>query len=125
MEPSKVDRKKLQRLEEDLWIESTRFNRHYMEEVMASDFFEIGRSGRIHSRGRCLSLERVPIDAVIPLQSLNIRLLTNDVAHVTYISNVKYSGVVERGRRSSIWTRSGEGWSLRFHQGTALNDESS
>lgn len=33
-------------------------------------------------------------------------------------SVVKYDGVVEKARRSSIWTRSSQGWVLRFHQGT-------
>lgn len=122
IEISKEERSKLQRLEEELWIEETRFDRPYMEEVMAPDFFEIGRSGRVHSRESCLSHERVPIDAIIPLQNLQIRLLTDDVAQVTYDSEVTYDDVVEKGRRSSIWTKSGEGWQLRFHQGTAFYD---
>lgn len=123
MEISEEDRSKLQKLEEELWIEKTRFDRPYMEEVMASDFFEIGRSGRVHSRESCLSHESVPIDAVIPLQNLQIRLLADDVAQVTYDSEVTYDGVVEKGRRSSIWTRSGKDWKLRFHQGTAFYDQ--
>lgn len=124
MHISDEDRIKLQKLEEDLWLEQTRFNRSYMEDVMASDFFEFGRSGRIHSRESCLSSARVPINATIPLKELNIRLLTSDVAQVTYTSEVTYDGVMEKGRRSSIWSRSGEGWKLRFHQGTAFHDES-
>ena len=119
---SEEDRSKLQKLEEELWIEETRFDKPYMEKIMASDFFEFGRSGRVHSRDSCLSHEPVPIDAVIPLQNLRIRLLTHDVAQVTYDSEVTYIGVVEKGRRSSIWTRFGEGWKLRFHQGTAFFD---
>ncbi len=120
IEISKEDQSKLQKLEEELWIEETRFDRPYMKEIMASDFFEIGRSGRVHSRESCLSHERVPINAIIPLQNLQIRLLTHDVAQVTYDSEVTYDRVVEKGRRSSIWTRFGESWKLRFHQGTAV-----
>ncbi len=123
MELSEEDRSKLQQLEEELWLEETRFDRPYMEEIMALDFFEIGRSGRVHSRESCLSHESAPIDAVIPLQNLQIRLLTDDVAQVTYNSEVTYAGVVEKGRRSSIWTRSGKSWKLRFHQGTAVHDQ--
>lgn len=121
MEVSQEDLEQLRKLEEELWIEDTRFDRPYMEKVMAPDFFEFGRSGRIHSRESCLSHERVPIDAVIPLKNLQVRLLTEDVAQVTYDSEVTYDGVVEKGRRSSIWTRSGEGWVLRFHQGTPFD----
>jgi len=122
IEMSEMDRSKLQKLEEELWIEGTRFDRAYMEEIMAPDFFEIGRSGRVHGRESCLSHEPVAIDAIIPLQNLQIRLLTHEVAQVTYDSEVTYDGVVELGRRSSIWTRFGGSWKLRFHQGTALYD---
>ena len=122
IEVSEEDRSKLQKLEEELWVAETRFDRPYMEKIMASDFFEFGRSGRVHSRESCLSHEPVPIDAIIPLQNLQIRRLTQDVAQVTYDSEVAYDGVVEKGRRSSIWTRSGDSWKLRFHQGTAFYD---
>ena len=115
-----VDRFNLQKLEEELWLSETRFNREYMESVMAEDFFEFGRSGRIHSREECLSHTTGTIDSVIPLQNLKIRFLTNDVAQVTYDSEVTYDKTVERGRRSSIWSRNGESWKLRFHQGTAF-----
>lgn len=123
-EISEKDRSKLQKLEEELWIEETRFDRAYMEEIMAPDFFEFGRSGRIYHRESCLSHEIVPIDAIIPFQNLQIRLLTHEVAQVTYDSEVTYDGVVELGRRSSIWTRFGESWKLRFHQGTAFYEQS-
>lgn len=122
IEISEEDRSKLQKLEEELWSEKTRFDRPYMEEIMASDFFEFGRSGRVHSRDSCLSHERAPIDAIIPLQNLQIRMLSQDVAQVIYDSEVTYEGVVEKGRRSSIWTRFGKSWKLRFHQGTAFYD---
>ncbi len=122
MEIPEEDRAKLQKLEEELWIAKTRFNRHYMEEVMATDFFEFGRSGRIHSREDCLSVNGTHIDAVIPLKNLNIRLLTYEVAQVTYDSAVTYDGIVEKGHRSSIWSRSGKSWKLRFHQGTTFNE---
>ena len=122
IEISEEDQSKLQKLEEELWVGETRFDSHYMKEIMAPDFFEFGRSGRVYSRESCLSQERVPIYATIPLQNLQIRLLTHDVAQVTYNSKVIYDGVVEKGRRSSIWTRLGESWKLRFHQGTAVYD---
>jgi len=114
------DRIMLQRLEEELWIAETRFNRPYMETIMANDFFEFGRSGRTYVREEMLSSESNSIDAVIPLRNLNIRLITEDVAQVTYVSEVTYSGKLEVGNRSSIWSRKGEGWELRFHQGTAV-----
>jgi hypothetical protein len=116
------EREELQRLEESLWREETRFDRDYMERVLAEDFFEFGRSGRTYQRGEILSLPAQPIQAVIPLPEFDVRLLTEDVAQVTYNSEVTYEGVVEKGRRCSIWSRSPGGWVLRFHQGTPFSD---
>lgn len=112
---------KLRRLEEDLWIAETRFDYDYMDQIFADDFTEIGRSGRVYTREELLFHEGNYIDAVLPLPNFSARLLTNDVAQVTYNSAVTYDGIVEHGRRSSIWSRKGDSWELRFHQGTPYN----
>ena len=39
---------------------------------------------------------------------------------MTYVSEVLYGDKVERANRSSIWSRHGDGWKLRFHQGTPI-----
>jgi hypothetical protein len=115
---SDADRATLTALEEELWREETRFDRKRMTEVIAPDFVEFGRSGRTYDRETCLAFERKPIDAVLPLPNFNIRLISPDVALVTYDSAVTYSGVVQHAHRSSLWSRSEHGWQLRFHQGT-------
>ena len=120
-EISDHDKATLQRLEESLWIAETRFDLSYMETVLAPDFYEFGRSGRVYDRGATLEIESAPFDAVIPLPDLKIRLLTPDVAQLTYNSQVNYPGGAENGRRSSIWTRTGVSWQLRFHQGTSYS----
>ena len=109
------DRQLLQRLEEELWREETRFDLSRMEEVIAEDFFEFGRSGRIYQRADTLSVPSTPIEAVIPLPDFDARLLAEGVAQVTYNSVVTYGENIEEARRSSIWTRSSGGWKLRFH----------
>jgi hypothetical protein len=63
-------------------------------------------------------MPRQPTLAVLPLPNLRIRLLDADTAQVTYDSTVRYDGEVEHGHRSSIWSRTADGWVLRFHQGT-------
>lgn len=120
MEVPEKDLLILQRLEEELWISESRYDLPYMRKVMSEDFFEFGRSGKIYNRDQCLVHSTSVIDAVIPLKNLKIRLLAVDVAQVTYDSEVTYGGMVEKGRRSSIWTKSEKGWQLRFHQGTAF-----
>ncbi|HEY7139876.1 MAG TPA: nuclear transport factor 2 family protein [Methylomirabilota bacterium] len=118
MEPSREDRDTLQRLEEELWSAGTRYDDRYMREVMAPDFLEFGRSGRVYKREDSLAAPRRPIDVVLPLPDFGARLQYRDVAQVTYNSAVTYDGVVQRARRSSIWSRRPSGWVLRFHQGT-------
>lgn len=123
MRISKKDRDALQRLEEELWREETRFDLARMKEVIARDFFEYGRSGRTYTRNDSLAVPRNRIDAVIPLPAFKARLLHPDVAQVTYNSAVTYDGVVQHARRSSIWSRTAKGWVLRFHQGTPFGAE--
>lgn len=118
MEISSEDRETLQGLEEELWGEETRFNMQRMNELIAHDFFEFGRSGRVHQRQDTLAVARQTIEAVFPLPELQVRLLNENIAQVTYNSAVTYDGVVEYARRSSIWSRTTNGWVLRFHQGT-------
>ena len=119
-----ADRETLERLEEELWREETRFDRARMERVMAPDFVEFGRSGRVYLRDDSLAIPRQPIHAVLPLPNFQARLLAPDVAQTTYESRVTYDGVVQRGLRSSIWIRDAAGeWRLRFHQGTPLPED--
>jgi hypothetical protein len=118
MEIDPGDRQLLERLEEELWREATRFDRARMNDVFADDFFEFGRSGRVYGREETLGAAAAPIDTRFPLEDFRARLLAPDVAQVTYNSAVKRNGAYEFGRRCSIWTRGAKGWLIRFHQGT-------
>jgi len=118
MELSKQDRDALERLEEELWREETRYDERRMREVIAPDFLEFGRSGRVYRLEDTLAMPRRPIVAVLPLPDFRVRLLHPDVAQVAYNSAVTYDGVVQHARRSSIWSRTPTVWKLKFHQGT-------
>lgn len=115
---SEEDRATLTRLEENMWREVTRFDQAFQEQRFAADFFEFGRSGRVYTRDQIICLDSQPIHAVLPLPNLAIRLLDKNIAQVTYNSQVEYDGIIEYGRRSSIWSRTESGWVMRFHQGT-------
>jgi hypothetical protein len=117
-ELSEEDRRALTRLEEAMWREETRFDKAFMERALAPDFFEFGRSGRTYTRQQILDSPREPIAAQLPLEDFRVRLLDANTAQLTYNSRARYKGVVESGRRSSIWSKSGDTWVLRFHQGT-------
>lgn len=118
MQISREDQETLERLEEELWREETRFDTQRMNELIAHDFFEFGRSGRVYQRQDTLAAAPPTRDIVLPLSEFHIRLLDENIAQVTYNSAFRYDGVVEHARRSSIWSRTTRGWVLRFHQGT-------
>ena len=111
------DHDELKSLEESLWREETRFNKGYMDKLLAKDFFEFGRSGKIYSRSDCLEIERQPIIAKLPFEKFCLHRVSKSTVLVTYISEVMY-GSVQRANRSSLWVKDSEGWKLRFHQGT-------
>ena len=62
MELSSDEKRKLQQLEEGLWIAGTRFDMEWMERTLAPDFFEFGRSGRVYRRADSLGIESQPIE---------------------------------------------------------------
>ena len=110
----------LRQLEESLWRAQTRFDREYMDKILAPDFFEFGRSGRVYGREGTLDVPAQEIAAVLPLPKFEVRLIDTNVALVTYISEVCYGSIKELANRSSLWSRYSTGWRIRFHQGTAV-----
>jgi len=111
------DREVLRRLEESLWRAETRFDAAYLAEVLAPDFFEFGRSGRVYRRADTLAVPAAPIVIVFPLEGFTVTWLDEQVALVTYVSEITYD-TVERSNRASVWRRAGARWQLVFHQGT-------
>ena len=103
-----------------MWREATRFSESFLREALASDFFEFGRSGRLHTRDAVMGAAPHVIRAVLPLRELSIRLLDENTAQVTYIGETEGADGRSLARRSSIWSRTPQGWKLRFHQGTPL-----
>lgn len=114
---SAADVERLTTLEWSLWRSGTRFDPAYMERVLAPDFLEFGRSGRVWTREATLAVPRQDLDAT--LSDLVVEQVAGDVALVTYLSEVRYAEL-ERANRSSLWRRDAGRWRLRFHQGTPL-----
>jgi hypothetical protein len=113
----------LRLMEESLWVADTRFDQNYMDEVLAPDFFEIGRSGQVYQREDIVKSPKRPIYAAIPLPDFSVRMLSEDLAQVTYNSHTTFDSMIELGRRTSIWSRWKNGWTLRFHQGTPYQED--
>lgn len=104
----------LRRLEEGMWLTSTRSDREWMERHLAPGFHEVGRSGRRWTRSEVLAMRIDEIDSVVPLPEFSVRQVGEGVALVTYRSVVAGSSSF----RSSLWSRRPDGWRLEFHQGT-------
>jgi hypothetical protein len=116
---SERDMEELRALEESLWRAETRFDRAYMEKVLAADFFEFGRSGRSYTREETLSAAGHEINAHLPLRDFRVTAVREGVALVTYTSEVTYD-TLQTGNRSSLWVKTPAGWQLKFHQGTPV-----
>ena len=72
MDLTETEKEDLIKLEEALWKSETRFNLSFQEKVLASDFFEFGRSGRRYTREQMVRTESQPIRAKFPLKNLKI-----------------------------------------------------
>lgn len=110
----------LEQLEASLWLEETRFDVCYMNQILAEEFIEFGRSGRIHTRQEILSTPSQSIRAVMPLQGFKITPVSQDVVMITYVSELHPDPL--RANRSSLWMWRDERWQLFFHQGTPVNE---
>ena len=117
MDLKKDDIEKLRELEESLWKRETRFDDKYMRSILAEDFFEFGRSGKIYTIDVSLSALDQEINAVLPLKDFTVHEIDEKVVLITYISEVQ-NQELEVGNRSSIWKKTDSGWKLKFHQGT-------
>ena len=110
-------------LEESLWIGKTRYDDCLMDRTFATEFSEVGRSGRHYQRHEMFfgqASANQEISARLPLDELTITFPTQNTALVRYISHVTYDTVEEHAQRTSLWVWREERWQLVFHQGTPI-----
>ena len=117
---------KLQNLETELHQEATRRNAARMNTLLHPEFEEIGPSGRRYSRDEIVSefaSANVSLPTVVS-HDFELSKLNEGVALLTYVSaHLDATGNQYRHRlRSSLWILTPDGWQMRFHQGTPLND---
>ena len=109
----------LKRLEETLLRPEVRRSREEMDALLADDFIEYGRSGRIYDKAAILEIANRSFDGRLSLYKFSARALAPSVALVTYSSLLRHvDGSESHSLRSSIWSRTEKGWRLVFHQGT-------
>jgi hypothetical protein len=90
------------------------------EKMTASDFWEVGSSGRRFSRQFVLDVleQRYenPTEAVWEVGDFHCFAIAADNYLVTY-TLIQGERVT---RRSTIWRRTSEGWKIVYHQGTVV-----
>jgi hypothetical protein len=114
-----VVEEELKRLEEELLRPEVRRSPEKMAALLADDFVEFGKSGRIYGKADILAVAAQPFDGQPSLREFAVKTLAPSIALVTYRSILRHADGSERqALRSSIWARTGHGWRLVFHQGT-------
>ena len=110
----------LERLEETLLRPDVRRSREKMSALLADNFMEYGRSGRVYNKAAVLEMADKPFDGLLSLNGFSAKALAPSVALIRYATVLRRSdGKESHSLRSSIWTRTGQNWQLVFHQGTA------
>ena len=116
----------LSALEESLWRPETRYDLAHQDAIFAPDCVEFGRSGKRFARIELIAGAGRNFRAELPLPLFQVRMLSADVALVTYRSKIyadhKSGRTCEMANRSSLWVRTGDSWRLHFHQGTPVSD---
>ena len=114
-----ADVEELRRLEEELLRPEVRRSPEKMGALLADDFVEFGRSGRIYSKAEILVTAAQPFAGRLSLLEFAAKTLSPSIALVTYRSiRHDVDGSARHALRSSIWRRTEQGWRLVFHQGT-------
>ncbi len=86
-----------------------------MEALLAEDFCEVGRSGRVYTRSQILEELAAEPERAIRLENFAVVALGEAAALATYRT---VHGDAQ-AYRSSVWVWREGRWQMRYHQGTA------
>lgn len=112
------------KLEKRLLAPETRRSVSELEELLAEDFLEFGKSGRSFDRRaivEALQKESPLVDATV--SDFRVRQLGEDAVLATYTVRAGRAEGAATSLRSSVWVRRDERWQLVFHQGTSKADD--
>lgn len=112
----------LKSLELTLQRLDVRRDRARLNELLHEAFVEFGRSGRRYDKTDTLEELTQDLDPMVMWsQDFEVAELADGVALLIYRSaDIGEEGhLLRHSLRSSVWQRTGHGWQMRFHQGTA------
>jgi hypothetical protein len=90
-----------------------------LEELLDPEFAEIGKSGRLWTRGEMIAAlvaDTDPEQHTASSSEMSGRSVGPGLVLLTYVTEVEG----RRARRSSLWRRSTQGWRVLHHQGTPI-----
>lgn len=108
-------------LETELHGSSTRGNVSRLSALLHDDFEEVGRSGARYRRDDVLvALPAETRDTTLASDGFRMAVQSEVFVLLTYRSaRVDMDGrLTAHTLRSSLWQKMGDGWQLRYHQGT-------
>ena len=91
-----------------------------LEDLLDPDFREIGKSGRLWTRGEMIAALVADTESaqnLINFSDMSGRTVGTGLLLLTYVTEVEG----RRVRRSSLWRQSTKGWRMLHHQGTAIS----
>ncbi|MBI1210787.1 MAG: DUF4440 domain-containing protein [Alphaproteobacteria bacterium] len=107
----------IRELELSLHRLDVRTSRERVEQLLADDFTEFGRSGRIYDKRMIVDLlAQETSDTPPAVAEFEARFLSEAIVLVTY----RAIRAAEQTLRCSIWRRESAGWRMTFHQGTPI-----
>lgn len=112
----------LRELEANLLIDSVRKDRARVSALLAEEFREFGRSGKVYSRAEILDFLQIEEEIRVAMRDFACELTGEGVALVTYLSEQdEQNGETIGALRSSLWVWRDQRWQMVFHQGTPLD----
>jgi hypothetical protein len=108
-------------LEQQLLQPSTRHDATALTSLLAEDFREFGRSGRIYTRQQIIDELAAESPHTIILSDPLCHQLADDIALLTYRSTRTIAlKTASHALRSSLWVYRDNRWQMIFHQGTPI-----
>jgi len=117
----KEEKELLKSLElELLWYES-RHNIDRIDEILADDFFECGKTGMMFGKKECLDWLPQEKTKKLDARDVSIHMLSESLCQVRYIVDIDGDWEdLTSSFRTSLWRKTSNWWQMFFHQGTLI-----
>lgn len=112
------------KLEQSLHSPQLRQNKSQLEQLLASNYFEIGSSGNLWIRDEVINRLVIEENINISAHDFKVKKISDEVMLVTYKTTIESTDGTLKAYRSSIWQKNAmnEQWQMLFHQGTRTSN---